>query len=98
METVSIPIPLFLNAAPRISFFERGEVVLFMHVWIFFFLFGFLVLGLLAGVLAIKGRRILQKNPLGDLTKIGIYWLLPVEIARLFYHRLPPFYIKEFLG
>jgi type IV conjugative transfer system protein TraL len=97
MET-TIPIPIFLNATPRISFFERNEVVLFMHVWMFFFLFDFLVLGLLAGVLAVKGRRALQKSEFGDLTKIGIYWLLPFEITRFFFKAVPPCHQREFLG
>lgn len=70
----------------------------FMCVWILFFMFDFMVVGFLLGVLAIKARRSLQKSPLGDLTKIGIYWLLPYSFSKSFFKVIPPCYVREHLG
>ena len=94
----NMAIPTFLNAEPRISFFSRNEVILFMHIWILLFFFDYLVLGLLAGALAVKARRTLQNSPWGDLTKIGVYWLLPIEVTRHLFKAAPPCHIREYLG
>lgn len=80
-------IPVFLNQAPRWSFFEKNEVVLFMHVFVLFFLFDFMVIGLLFGVIAVRIKRKLQKSSLGDLTKLGMYWFLPHAITGSFFKR-----------
>lgn len=91
-------MPVFLNQSPRVSFFERAEIMTFMCVWILFFLFDFMVIGFLLGVLAVKARRALQKSSFGDLTKIGVYWLLPHGFSKSFFKVLPPCYVREMLG
>ena len=91
-------IPVFLNQAPRWSFFEKNEVVLFMHVFVLFFLFDFMVIGLLFGVMSVHVKRKLQKSSLGDLTKLGMYWLLPCSISSSFFNVIPACYIREFAG
>lgn len=91
-------IPLFLNQAPRWSFFERAEAFLFAHVFIVAWMFDFMVLGLLFGVMVVRVKRKLQKSSLGDLTKLGMYWLLPYFISKSFFNAIPPCYMREFLG
>ena len=91
-------IPLFLNQSPRWSFFERAEALLFAHVFIVAWMIDFMVIGLFLGVVAVRVKRKLQKSSLGDLTKIGMYWLLPHSMVKSFFNAVPPCYIREFLG
>jgi type IV conjugative transfer system protein TraL len=91
-------IPTFLNQPPRWSFFEKSDVYLFMNVLALFFLIDFMVIGLLVGVMAVKLKKRLQKSEVGDLTKLGMYWLLPHSISSSFFNVIPPCYIREFVG
>ena len=91
-------IPLFLNQAPRWSFFERAEAFLFAHIFIVALMFDFMVFGLFLGVVAVRIKRKLQKSGFGDLTKIGMYWLLPYSLSKSFFNAVPPCYMRDFLG
>ena len=91
-------IPLFLNQPARWAFFERVEACLFAIIFVVCCFLGFMVIGLLLGVVAVRVKRKLQKSSLGDLTKIGMYWLLPHSMVKSFFNAVPPCYIREFLG
>ena len=88
-------IPLFLNTPDKVVFWTWTEIYGFlavlMLVWMLYSFLG----GLLCGAAMIKGLRLLQKSPWGDLTRVGLYGFLPSE--RHFKY-LPPSDIREFVG
>jgi type IV conjugative transfer system protein TraL len=95
MEQTQVPIPLFLNEPDKIIFWTWNEVAWFLGVFFLVWILYSFLLGLLLGVGLIKLLRWMQKSPLGDLTKVGIYWFLPSQKGSQIF---PPSYIREYLG
>ena len=88
------PIPNFLNKPDKVVFWTWSEVYWFLGILMFVWALCSFLIGLILGALAIKVLRILQRNPLGDLTKVGPYWFFPSKR----YKTLPPADIREFIG
>lgn len=88
------PIPHFLNKPDKVVFWTWFELSWFLGTVFMVWLVCSFLLGLILGALVVKGLRILQKHPLGDLTKIGPYWFLDSKR----YQALPPAYIREWIG
>ncbi len=95
MEQTEIPIPVFLNEPEKIIFWTWYEVAWFLGLFFLVWILCSFLLGLLSGVGMVKLLRLMQKSPLGDLTKIGVYWFLPTGHS---FKTFPPSYIREFMG
>lgn len=86
-------LPHFLNKPDKVVFWTWQEVIWFLTTLMGVWLLCSFLLGLILGALVVKGLRVLQKHPLGDLTRIGPYWFLSKP-----YKTLPPAHIREWLG
>lgn len=95
MEQTTVPIPVFLNEPDKILFWTWREVFWFLGILFLIWILCSFLLGLLLGVITVKGFRWMQKSPLGDLTGIGVYWFLPTSKN---FKTLPPSYIRELMG
>jgi hypothetical protein len=89
------PLPIFLNTRDKVVFWTWTEVYWFLGVLGFVWVICSFLLGLLCGAATIKGLRVLEQSPFGDLTRVGLYAFLPSE--RHFKY-LPPSDIREFVG
>ena len=95
MEQTEVPIPIFLNEPDKIIFWTWFEVFWFLGIFFLVWILYSFLLGLLFGIGAIRCLRWMQRSPLGDLTKVGVYWFLPTQKS---FKTLPPSYIREFMG
>jgi type IV conjugative transfer system protein TraL len=95
MEQTEVPIPIFLNEPDKIIFWTWFEVFAFLGIFFLVWILCSFFLGVVLGLLVIRGYRLAQKSPWGDLTTVGVYWFLP---SNKHYQSLPPSYIREFIG